>query len=625
MIIINKRCGKDCGDKGVCNMKKRGNDIRNWGKLLALLLVTGILCCFVAKKEGYHMDELLSFELSNALYNPWIVPTQPVGRLAKFMEEEIKGESLGETVHNLVEVGWDVVKNRGNSKLLQFKADVYPEPVWISGERFTEYVTAGKGDRFQYFSVYFNVKDDNHPPFHFMLLHTMSSLFPGKVEPFLGCAINILAILGCIICFFRLGRLLEQCPFLPAGFGTAGGIAAGLLYGCSVGGIRTALLIRMYGLMTFFCVCLFYMHVRKWMERGFEKKNRGLAMVTMLGFWTQYFFLFYCLALAAVTVGLLAAKKRFRELKRYLRTMILAGVIGVAAFPFSISDVFSSGRGVEALESLSSGLSGYGYRLVKFAGIFMEAGFGKIIFGLAVLVLLGGCVCAGALRNRKASMEKAVCTGEQAGVGEGKALFLLFIVPPLCYFLLAARTAPYLVDRYLMPLFPFLAMFLVLLFGVSLRLMWGRDMPVSRMKAGCACLAGLVCLVGAVNLASYDGTYLYQGYDRQLKVAEEYGDLPCVCLYDGTGYYENLLEFTRYDKTLLLKLPELEQRQDASELTQMGQMVVLKKGIVEEESALAALGQYGWMVEKVLLSGEDSVYGDTVYLCRRGTDRGESL
>ena len=591
---------------------------------MTLLLVTGILCCFVAKKEGYHMDELLSFELSNASYNPWIVPTQPVGRLAKFMEEEVRGDSLQETIQNLVEIGMDVVKNRGNSKLLQYKADVYPEPIWISGERFTEYVTAEKGNRFQYFSVYFNVKDDNHPPFHFMLLHTMSSLFPGSVSPFLGCTINILAILGCITCFFLLGRLLERYHMLSPGFGTAGGIAAGLLYGCSVGGIRTALLIRMYGVMTFFCVCLFYIHVRKWLEQKFEEKNLGLALVTMLGFWTQYFFLFYCLALAAVTVGLLAAPKRVRELKCYLRTMCLAGVVGVVVFPFSIADVFSSGRGVEALESLSSGLSGYGYRLEKFAGIFMEAGFGKIAFGLAVLVLLVGWICIGALRNKKAAMEKAAYSKDKTRAGEGKPLFLLFVMPPLCYFLLAARTAPYLVDRYLMPIFPFMEMALVLLIGASLGLLGGNNTPGAWKKGRLVCLAGMVCLVGAVNLAAYDGTYLYQGYDRQLKVAEEYGELPCVCLYDGTGYYENLLEFTRYDKTLLLKLPELEQRQDTSELTQMQEMVVLRKGIVKEEDALAALGQYGWSVEKVLLSTEDSVYGDTVYLCRRGTDSGIS-
>ena len=57
-------------------------------------LMSGIMCVGVSFKEGYHMDELLSFELANARYNPWIVPTQPEGRLAKFVREEIQGRQL---------------------------------------------------------------------------------------------------------------------------------------------------------------------------------------------------------------------------------------------------------------------------------------------------------------------------------------------------------------------------------------------------------------------------------------------------------------------------------------------------------------------------------------------------
>ena len=146
-------------------------------ELLAVILCLGIMCVGVSFKEGYHMDELLSFELANARYNPWIVPTQPEGRLAKFVREEIQGDSFPETVSNLTETVKDVLQNRGNSKLLSYKADVYEEPVWISAEQFRDYVTVDGDDAFDYLSVYFNVKDDNHPPVHFMLLHTMSSLF----------------------------------------------------------------------------------------------------------------------------------------------------------------------------------------------------------------------------------------------------------------------------------------------------------------------------------------------------------------------------------------------------------------------------------------------------------------
>lgn len=565
------------------------------GLLGALLCVLIVLGCFVARKEGYHLDELLSFELSNAEFNPWIVPTQPVGRLAKFVNEEIRGGSFGETLGNLADTVEDVARNRGKSRLLQYKADVYPEPVWISGGQFRDYLTADGVDRFNYLSVYFNVMDDNHPPLHFMLLHTMSSLFPGIISPLLGCFINLVAIGVILLCFFGLGELLQARGLLPLGYGKAAGICMALVYGLSGGAIATVLLIRMYGVMTACCVGLFYLHVRKWLEGGFETKRKRLAAVTVLGFLTQYFFLFYCLTLAAVTVVLLAVRRRYGELKAYVRTMVLAGVTGVALFPFSIKDVFSSGRGEEALQNLGRGFSGYGTRLSAFGSILLEGCFGSPALGIAVLAC-GAFALFLVCRRRKAE-----------GGTESGALWLMLLVPCGCYFLLAARMSPYLVDRYIMPLFPFAGIILTLL---SVRILAGFP----GKNPWWLLLPAL--LLGAVNLAGYDGEYLYRGYEKQFQVAEEYGELPCICLYDGVGYYYNLMEFTEYRETLLLKLPELEQRAERESLSGLGQAVVLRKGNVEEAAVLEALESYGLEVEQVLLSEEESVYGDTVYLVR---------
>ena len=60
-------------------------------ELLAVILCLVLMGVGVSRKEGYHMDELLSFELANARYNPWIVPTQPEGRLAKFVTRRSRG------------------------------------------------------------------------------------------------------------------------------------------------------------------------------------------------------------------------------------------------------------------------------------------------------------------------------------------------------------------------------------------------------------------------------------------------------------------------------------------------------------------------------------------------------
>ena len=583
-------------------------------ELLVLLCVAGTLCFFAARKEGYHMDELLSFELSNAEFNPWIVSTQPVGRLAKFVREEIRGESFQETWFNLVSTMRDVAYHRGESRLLQYKADVYPEPIWISAQQFKEYITVDERDSFNYLSVYFNVKDDPHPPLYYLLLHTVSSLFRGKVEPVMGCAINILAILGCCLCFLRLGRLLEAQGILPVGYGRILGLGACLVYGLSQGAVAATLLIRMYGLLSFWCVAFFVMHVTRWLGEGFCGKNKILGTVAVLGFLTQYFFLLYCFALAAVTAVLLWRGRRYRELKAYVCSMAAAAAVGLALWPFAVKDVFLGDRGVEALGSLGEGLSGYSLRLQAFGGILMERCLGgravfPVLFCLAAILAAAGILW---WRGRRKITAGEVLSGEKTAEGgearrdARRVLLLMLLLPAVCYFLLAARLSPFLVGRYIMPLFPFGAMGIMLLLGGAFSVFQVRKRYLALLPA---------VALGVVSVAFYEGDYLYQGYDRQVETAGLYQDLPCVCLYEDVGYYYNLIEFTRYQETLLSTLSELQCRQEP--LAPNGEvcLVVLRKAGVDEKEALEALLVHGYRVEQVLLRAEESVYGDTLYLC----------
>lgn len=558
-------------------------------QILVLLLIVAVHVTFIANKEGYHMDELLSFELANAEYNPWIVPTQPQGRLAKFMQQEVDGETFGETVQNFVNVVQDVLENKGNSKLLSYTADVYEEPVWIEGEDFEAYVTTGQRDRFNLLSVYFNVKDDNHPPVHFMLLHVISSIFPGKASVWMGCFINVCTLLGICICMMKGGTLLEKHQVLPAGAGKLWGIFAAVLYGCSAGAIATTLLIRMYGLMTFFCVLTLYMHVKKWLEGSFDKKNKGLIAVTVLGFLTQYFFLFYCILLAVVTFVLLIVYKRKKEAILYVRSMLLAAVMGVGIFPFAVADVFSSGRGVEALQNLGGGLADFIQRIIRFGQMVLERCFGGVWPGLAVLavIIIYGIWCLG--KNK----------------GKVSPLLWVLLIPPAGYFLLAAKMSPMFVDRYVMAVFPFVAM------AVALVLI---SVTTLRGKGGLWLHVALLILVCGMPIA-YDGSYLYAGYEKQLEVSEEYSQLPCICLYEGSGYYDNLLEFANYDKTLLVTPEELLERTDATDIDELQEVIIVKKGIIEEKQLQLVLEQYDWKIAEVLI--DKGACNDTVYLCRR--------
>lgn len=570
-------------------------------ELLAVILCLGVLCVGVSFKEGYHMDELLSFELADARYNPWIVPTQPEGRLAKFVREEIQGDSFGETLMNLKSTVTDVLKNRGSSKLLSYKADVYEEPAWITSGQFRDYVTVDGSDAFDYLSVYFNVKDDNHPPVHFMLLHTMSSLFPGTLSPWLGCTINLICVGITLWLLLRLGRQLSEI-FGMEEQGRLLGILAVLLYGLSTGALASVLLIRMYCLLSCLCVALLSMHVEKWKEHGFDRSNKGLIAITVLGFLTQYFFLFYCILLAAVTAAGLLCSKRMRELWIYIRSMVVAAVIGLVLFPFAIADVFSSGRGVEALDNLASGFAGYGARLLAFARILADRTVGDLLLGAgcATAVVLAVVLWYRRHRGQELSMSREV-----------RGILCMLIIPVVGYYLLASRMSPYLVDRYVMPMFPMIALlFALLLCCLGKRLAKASGWKERLVGIG---LMALIIVVQGLRLASYDGEYLYRGYGQQEQLAEEYASLPCICVYAGVGYYENLPEFMHYDRTLLVTAEELAERKDVDSLRMLDRVVVLIKPGVEEETVSSVLRErYGMEPEETLFS--EGVHGDNIYL-----------
>lgn len=575
--------------------RKIGNFIyRRRGALAVLLLIVLFSCWLIPQKEGYHMDELLSFELSNAEFTPWIVPTQPEGRLEKFVRNEIYGKNPAQTLSNLAAVVRDVIQNKGNSKLLTYQADVYPEPVWLSADTFHRYLTTDQSDRFDYLSVYFNVKDDNHPPLHFMLLHTVSSIFSGQVAPWMGCIINLFCILGICILLMRIANEILQKPGI--------GLFASILYAFSLAGMQTLLLIRMYALLTFWCMAVLYLHLKKMQTGEFRRHNRLLIAAIVCGFLTQYFFILYMIFLALCTAVRLLHRKDKKQALFYLRTLVISGIWGLVLFPFAISDVLHSGRGVEAVQNLSSGFSGLAQRLTAFGSILADEVFG----GTWGMVL---CLLVAVL---------AIWLGKLWKNGT----FLMIALPAVGYFLIVCKAAPYYADRYVMPAFPSAALLLAILlqvvaekaghvFSVAARV---QDGPHTMGKAVLKVLPAAAVLAALLlpSLLTQKPAYLYQGYRTQEALSETYAGNDCLCVYQGVGYYQNLVEFTHYRNTLLVTQKELLTRSTDSRLAEDDSLVVLlEKGISQEKVSAYLQKQYGFALRKVLL--QNGVHQDTIY------------
>ena len=190
----------------------------------------------------------------------------------------------------------------------------------------------------------------------------------------------------------------------------------------------------------------------------------------------------------------------------------------------------------------------------------------------------------------------------------------MLMVPVAGYFLLASRMSPYLVDRYIMPLFPLVALLLALLLcllGKKLTEIYGW-----KEQIGGGMLVLLLVVVQGLRLAAYDGEYLYQGYASQEALAEEYEEFPCICVYAGVGYYENLPEFMHYTKTLLVTAEELKERKDTESVEALDRVIVLIKPGVDKEATVSVLrDKYGYTSEELLLS--EGVHGDMIYMFSR--------
>ncbi len=556
----------------------------------ALIIVLAFDVFFVSQKEGYHMDEVLSYELSNSEFTPWITPTQPEGRLEKYYRAEIYDDNFFVLVSNLFSQISDVVMRRGASTAANYTADVYDSPVWMSSSDMTEYVTFYGDDSVIALSAYYNSTTDNHPPLYFMLLNIFSAVWAlfsyGVLSPWPGCILNMIFMMASMIVISSFFKNIFDKKYL--------GPVAALFYGLSPAGIDTVLLIRMYGAVAFFCLAFAYLVILKIRsDHDFKKKNKLLILVTVLGFLTQYFscILFFFIILSSV-IYLISVKKAGNAL-RLLRTMIISAVWGVALYPFVFHDLFGTQIGSSVRENMVS-IGGYGEKLGAFLDIAAShsgwsVGGSVIMF---VFILIGALI---ALKTKKMGFYSPV-----------------LFVSSLGYILAVSKVAPYTVDRYLMPVFPFIIIIEILGLGFVISFVAEKYLKDLRFRkiiyTGVLFIwtVSCICLVLVLRPA-----YLYEGYSDQEHLSENYSSYDAIVVYTGTSFYRNVPELMNYRNCLLVREDELDIYDER--MASLDSVIVIEGEGVDKEEVLRRIGSmYGYTSLTFLM--EDGVFGDRVCL-----------
>ena len=268
--------------------------------LLGLLLAAGLLLMllYAARKTGYHVDELYTYELAN----------YPGGFYA-----------------------------------LQ---DGYLD-AWHDGALFASALHPAQP--FDYSIPWNNQKIDVHPPLYYCLVYTAESLLPGLGLPWVGLVPNFFCLLAGAAVLYAAARRLTGRFWVSW--------LAAAVFLLNVGTQGMALLTRMYALLMLETLLLAAAHLSlfRTVQNGGRPRWVWLALAaTMAGALTQYFFLVFCFFFCGLFGLWLLAQKRWRTALAYAAAEFGGLAAAYLAFPTMKTHIFGGARGQQALGSFFS-------------------------------------------------------------------------------------------------------------------------------------------------------------------------------------------------------------------------------------------------------------------------------
>lgn len=437
-----------------------------------------------------------------------------------------------------------------------------------SGEYYLSYLSVEESERGDWTPVYENQKNDVHPPFYYLLLRIAAMLADkGRFTKWSGLILNLVFWAGSCILLYLLGRGMtgrREYGCLACFFGSLTVLAQ-----------ETGLYIRMYEMAGFMTLLLVWTHWRlkeKWSPGNLAACGAGLVLAGL----THY----YCLIIGAGMWLWLSAlwirKKEYKKLLRYQFCAAGAAIIFLLLFPWAVFHVFGGYRGVGGSLSLFEWLRKTGVMcLILNREAFHHTGFLLILF-------------IPARHNEEVR----------------KPLSLL--VPLLIFYLLiVSRQAPYLEDRYLMPVSGVASLCMVFAVAGALQ----NCMEKRRgLAAAAVVLSGILLLPG---LSPSSLRYEYKGYSMIAGLAEgEHPDMVYIFDKESNRFLDDIYLFTQCRESYIIDYSRMGDRELEEICGELGDTVWIFCSSGVEADAVGNLE--GWEIKSVQRTNACSVY-----LCKR--------
>ena len=453
------------------------NTMRKYQALVLVFIIVSSVCfLFSTRKEGMFIDEIYTYGLSNNVGGPFL--------------RDMKGGNIVDTV--------------------------------FSRDELIDYVAVTGDEGFDFASVYYNQVNDVHPPLYYWLFNIASSLNHGTFSKWTGLALDYVIYMLSLIVLYNLVRRLRGSRENAA--------AAAVLYGLSLMGLSTMLMIRMYVLLALLTLCLAYLIAC--MMEDFKPLHAVLAGCCLFaGMMTQYYFVFYAFFLCGCYVFYCLFKRDWRALKWFVPCAIIGTLSLMVFFPAALDHLFSGKlvSGDSALENLKN-FAQYPVRLKTFVFGTHHGMKGPIYVGVAAALAV-----------------LALCAKKRVSFRDGQLIkWLVIIVPAFVTFVLVAIISPVDELRYIYNIAPIFVLAVSFLLYIAEKSLDEKHLSYIKKNA----VLALIALFALWQARCAPPEYLYPEYAEYNAALSEYADAPCVYLSENhfEPITQDLLQLLTFDE-----------------------------------------------------------------------------
>lgn len=402
---------------------------------------------------------------------------------------------------------------------------------WHNKEYYEDYLSVGEEEKGKYNQVYENQKNDVHPPLYYLLLRFAMGFSPNHFSKWCGIILNII-IYGIItiIAYKILNELLKNEKYTKEK-----SIVLATISSITMASLTSVIYIRMYALATLNILIIAYLHIKLYKTKSIDLKLLAeISIFTLLGVLTHYYYIFYIAMLYLIFGVKYIRNKQYKEFSYYTASMLIAGIVSLIIFPYSIKHMFFGYRGQGVISNLTN--------IPKFIGsitqYIMKINF--FAFNNLLFIIIIGIVIYKIYKKKTYSIENK----------EEKEIFKIIWLPTIFYFVIVAIASPWIELRYMMPICGLLFIIVIYYLYETISNQKYRDVIIAIL---------LIVILKSPTIFKIEPEVMYSDKKEIVKKLENEWNLPTIFIFNSQNnrFLDDILLFSKLNESYIAKDLEL--------------------------------------------------------------------